>query len=194
MVKNYRKSEMEFERAIELDPKNYEAWYFFGRAKVHEGALERALDLYQHAAGVRPEDCQSVMLQAQLHISLGNNELALEATRLGVERVRAALELNPNDSRTLSLGAFGLLRLGEREEAENWMEASVKGAPLDSMIQYNSACFYALDGQVDKALNRLENCIFKIGNVNREWLEHDSDLDNVRSHPRFSKIIKSFAD
>lgn len=66
MSQEYRASEAEFEKAIELDPKNYEAWYFFGRAKVHEGDLERALKLFERASRVRPDDFQSVLLQAQL--------------------------------------------------------------------------------------------------------------------------------
>ena len=54
MSKAYEEAETEFEKAIEIDPKNYEAWYFFGRTKVHEGDLERALSLFERAAKVRP--------------------------------------------------------------------------------------------------------------------------------------------
>jgi Tfp pilus assembly protein PilF len=45
MMQDYKKVEIEFEKAIQLDPENYDAWYFFGRSKVHEGDLERALKL-----------------------------------------------------------------------------------------------------------------------------------------------------
>ena len=34
MDQNYKKAEDEFERAIEIDPKNFRAWYFYGRTKV----------------------------------------------------------------------------------------------------------------------------------------------------------------
>jgi adenylate cyclase len=92
------------------------------------------------------------------------------------------------------MGAFALLRLGEREEAERWMDASVQKAPMDSIIQYNAACFYALEGMTDKALDCLENCLVKVGNISREWLLHDSDLDNIRDHPRYAGIIASFPE
>jgi TolB-like protein len=42
MSQDYKKAEVEFENAIVLDPNNYDAWYFFARAKVHEGDLRRA--------------------------------------------------------------------------------------------------------------------------------------------------------
>jgi TolB-like protein/Flp pilus assembly protein TadD len=192
MVGDHDKADAQFQQAVEIDPGNYEAWYFFGRAKVHEGEHEEALKYFEKAAKLRPEDVQSVLLQVQLHVSLGDEEKALEVSRKGIERARAWLELNPDDVRALNLGAFALLRTGDREEAEAWMDESVKKAPMDSIIQYNAACFFALEGKTGKALDCLENCLVKVGNISREWLENDSDLDSIRDHPRYAEIIASF--
>ena len=63
---------------------------------------------------------------------------------------------------------------------------------MDSIVHYNAACFYSLAGNVEKSLECLENCHLKVGNLNREWLLHDSDLDNVREHPRFARILALF--
>ena len=194
MVQDYKNADTEFEAAIELDPKNFDAWYFFGRSKVHEGVLERALELFGQAARTRPEDCQSVLLQVQLYYSLGDETRALEASREGIRRARAVLDLNPDDVRALNMGAFALIRLGEREEAMKWMQASVEKAPMDSVVHYNAACLYALAGEVEKSLDCLEDCHFKVGNLNREWLEHDSDLDSVRNHPRYAELVATFTD
>lgn len=194
MDQNYAKAAEEFEKAIELDPKNFRAWYFFGRAKVHEGDLERALKLFERASAVRSEDFQSVLLQAQLYTSLNQKDKAIEVTREGIQRVRFMLELNPRDNRALNMGAFALLRLGETPEAVKWMAKSLKNAPMDSIIQYNGACFFSLAGDVEMALDRLEHCLIKVGNISREWLEHDSDIDNIRNHPRYAEIIKNFPD
>lgn len=192
MSKDYKEAEIEFEKAIELDPKNYEAWYFFGRTKVHEGDLKRAQKLFERASRVRPEDFQSVLLQPSLFISLNQKDKAMEVTRQGIERVRAVLELNPDDNRALNMGAFALLRLGKTQEAKKWMSASLRNAPMDSIIQYNGACFYSLAGDIEGSLDCLENCLIKVGNISREWLEHDSDMDNVRTHPRYEEIIRLF--
>jgi adenylate cyclase len=194
MNQNYKKAESEFEKAIELDPKNFRAWYFFGRAKVHEGDLERALRLFDRASMVRPEDFQSVLLQSQLYTSLGQQGKALEVTRLGIERVRALLQIKPDDNRALNMGAFALLRLGEEDEARKWMLTSMKNAPMDSIIQYNGACFFSLAGDFQQALDCLEHCLIKVGSISREWLEHDSDMDNIRHNPRYERIISSFPE
>jgi adenylate cyclase len=145
--------------------------------------------LFQGAARVRPEDYQSVLLQPQLYASLGQPEKAIEATRIGIERARRILELNPDDVRAWNLGAFALLRLGQKEEAEHWMQRSMEVSPRDSIVHYNAACFYALAGEKEKALDCLERCLVKVGNISREWLEHDSDLDVLRSEPRFREIV-----
>jgi TolB-like protein/Flp pilus assembly protein TadD len=194
MCQEYSDAEEEFEKAIALDPKNFEAWYFFGRAKVHEGDLERAIGLFERSAQVRPEDYQSLLLQAQLYVSLGDKTKAMEVTRQGMERVRAVLDLNPDDNRAWNLGAFALQRLGKKEEAARWMETSISKAPMDSIAQYNAACFYALAGEAERSLDCLQNCLIKVGNISREWLEHDSDLDSLRDNPRYADIIASFPD
>ena len=65
---------------------------------------------------------------------------------------------------------------------------------MDSIIQYNGACFFSLAGDVEHALDCLENCLIKVGSINREWLTHDSDMDNIRDHPRYEDIIRSFPE
>jgi adenylate cyclase len=194
MMQNYAEAEKEFEKAIELDPENYDGWYFFGRNKVHEGDLERAIGLFERAAKVRPEDCQSLLLLPQLYHSLGDRKSELDAARRGIERARAVLELNPDDNRALNMGAFALLRLGETSEGEDWMQRSVQKAPNDAIVHYNAGCFYSLAGDIEKSLDCLEQCRFGVGNLNREWLMHDSDLENVRRNPRFDRLLASFAE
>ena len=179
-----------FEKAIKLDPKRYEAWYFYARTRIREGKPREAMKLLQKAAGIRPEDYQSVLLQAQLYVSLGDTKRAMEASREGVERARAALEFAPDDNRALNLGAPALLRIGEKEEAIQWMQASVANAPRDPIVLYNAACFHSLSGDADKALDLLESCFSKVGAINPDWLKNDSDLDNIREDPRYAAIVE----
>ena len=192
MVKDYDKAEAAFEKATELDPENFDAWYFYARDKVHEGDLDRAIELFERAAEVRPEDYQSLLLLRQLYHGKGDHDREMEVSRQGIERARAVLELNPDDNRAWNMGAFALIRLGQREEGDRWMQTAMDKAPNDSIVLYNAACYYALVGEVEKSLDCLENCHFRVGGLNREWLMHDPDLDNVRDLPRFADLLAAF--
>lgn len=162
MIQDYEKAELEFEKAIELDPTSFDAWYFFGRDKVHEGDLKRAVKLFERAAQVRPEDYQSVLLQLSLWHSLGDPKREMETARRGIERARVVLELNPDDNRAYNMGAFALLRLGEREEAEKWMKTSLEKCPngLDRSLQRG---LFPCIGREHRGVSRLSGKLFSEG-------------------------------
>lgn len=178
-----------FEKALEIDPRKYEAWYFYARARIRQGKPREALRLLQEASRVRPEDYQSVFLQAQLHVSLGETGQALEASRKGLRKAQAVLEFNPDDTRAKNLGAIAWLRLGENEKANRWMEESLEKASRDPVVLYNAACYYALSGDHEKSVDCLEKCFLRAGTINPDWLRNDSDLDNVRGLERFMRLI-----
>lgn len=186
---DYQLAAREFEQALEIDPKKYEAWYFFARTRIREGRPREALKLLREASRVRPEDYQSVLLRAQLHVSLGDKKKAVECSREGFEKAKAALEFCPDDIRALNLGAPALLRMGETERANRWMEFSLDMAPHDPIVAYNAACFYSLAGHHEKAVDCLEKCYLRAGTINSDWLKNDSDLDNIRGLERFVRLM-----
>jgi serine/threonine protein kinase/tetratricopeptide (TPR) repeat protein len=185
--REYEPARAEFERALELNPKLYEAHYLYARACFQEGRLEDAVRHYKEAARVRPEDYQALLLmQVPLH-GLGRHEEALEMLRRGVEVAEHHLELNPDDARALLLGANAFIQLGERDRALEWTGRAYKLEPSDPQVLYNAACVYALGGMNDRAFECLEGAI-ENGFGHREWLENDTDLDPLRSDPRFKAL------
>lgn len=57
------------------------------------------------------------------------------------------------------------------------------------MVLYNVACVYPLGDLIDEAIECLEKVV-QNGFGHREWLEHDSDLDNIRNDSRFLALLK----
>jgi adenylate cyclase len=51
-------------------------------------------------------------------------------------------------------------------------------------VRYNVACFYAQVGEVEKALDFLDGTI-----TSRSWVENDPELEPLRSHPRYHRIL-----
>ncbi|MEA2604839.1 MAG: eukaryotic-like serine/threonine-protein kinase [Acidobacteriota bacterium] len=181
-------AERHLARARELDPHLWDAWYFSGRAAWAQGKLEAALLFFERAAEVDPEDYQALSLASQLHANRGDREAMVRACRVCLERVKRHLEHHPEDARATIYAAFSAWRLGDRERALAWAERVHGIANEEPVHYYNLACFYTVLGDPDRALTSLEK-FNAAGQGFRDWMEHDSDLDPLRSDPRFQALM-----
>ena len=182
-------AERAFEEAIRLDPSLFEAHYFYARHAFATGEAAKALRLYEEAMRARPEDYQSPLLAAQIYDDDARPGEAAAARRLGVERATRRLELEPDDVRALYMAANGLAALGESDRAREWAQRARALRPDDGMVLYNVACVLALLGLVEDALECLDEAV-RNGLRQRGWYEHDSNLDPLRSHQRFQKLLQ----
>jgi TolB-like protein/Tfp pilus assembly protein PilF len=176
-----------FRHALRLDPRLYEARYFYGRALFQQGELAEAARIFEEAARVRDE-YQARFFAAQAWQAGGQAEEADAAYRRAFDVARRHLELNPDDSRAATMCAVSACRIGRRGEGLEWAERAVAADPEDAGVRYNVACLYALEGEPDRAITCLEEA-FRVGFGNREWIEHDPDLDPLRGHPRFQALL-----
>ena len=74
------------------------------------------------------------------------------------------------------------------EKALDWAKRSLDIDPEDPQLLYNVACVYAIEGMKEDALQCLERAIDK-GYGHREWIEHDSDLNSLRTDRRFQALL-----
>ncbi len=188
LKKQYDQAMLEFETAIRLDPKLFEAHYFYARARFAEGNLEEAARLFQQASGVNPDDYQAPYLEGGCLAGLNRPTEAGVAYRRALRIIDKHLEMNPDDARALYFGAGALCQLGEKARSVEWAERAMTVDPYDSSVLYNVACVYALLHEVEKGIDCLERSITS-GMGQREWIEHDPDLDSLRKHPRFQALL-----
>lgn len=189
---DFEASESAFEKAIELDPKLFEAHYFYARTCFVQGKLEKAIEHFDAAHQTRPEDYQAPLLTGQIYDSLEQPEKALTVRREGVEVAERHLKYHPHDTRALYMAANGLVVLGEKEKGLEWLQLALSLEPDDAMLLYNAGCIYALADMQEEALTCLERTVAG-GLTQREWYEHDSNLDSVRAHPRFEALLAGMA-
>jgi len=186
--KKFDEAQREFETAIRLDPKLFDAHYFYARACFQQGQLELAAHLFEQASKVNPDDYQSPSMLAMVYEGQGRMAEAEAAHRRAVRVVEKHLELHPDDARALYLGATDLCQLGEKARSMEWARMALAIDPDDAGILYNVACVYSLQGQLDEALDCLERAMVH-GFWYKRWAENDSDLNNLRSHPRFKALM-----
>ena len=185
----YEEAEREFQEALRLNPMSFEAYYIYARTCFGWGRIDRAAELFRRAAEVRHEDFQCLMLGSQALFMLGRKTEAVEANREGIRRAERQLELDPINTRALSLGSGALFEAGQRERAEEWLKRALEIDPDDGGVLANAACLESKSGRVEDALDVLERTIAK-GWGKRDWIEHDPDYDPLRSHPRFQAMLE----
>ncbi len=189
---SYYEAEAALERSLRLNPRYFEGYFSYARVAFVQGKLEKAVEMYEKAEGAHPQDYQSPLLVAQIYDDMGRTEEAQRSRRRGVQLVEARLKLNPDEARALYMGANGLVALGECAKGLEWARQAIELDPFDPMLLYNVACIQALAGRVEDALDCLERSIAN-GLTEKRWLEHDSNLDPVRGHPRFTTLLNTLA-
>ncbi len=190
VVHRYAEAVEEFEKATTLEPDSFEAAYLYARASFTRGDLEKAAKWFKRAGDVKPDDYQSPLLLVAVYRALGRHQDLMEAAHIGVKRAEQELTRHPEDPRPAYLGAVGLVVVGDVDRAKEWASRALAIDPDDTLTQYNVACFYAQLGEVDKSLSLLERMLPQANRETVEWLKHDSDLDPIRSHPRYQNVLK----
>jgi non-specific serine/threonine protein kinase len=187
--KRYDEAAKEFETAIRLNPKLFEAYYFYGRALQGQGKTAEAAEMFRKASEVNPDDYQSPRLLAMTLTTLGRIEEAKAVDLRGLQVIEKHVQMHPDDARALLFGASQHLQAGNPDKSRDWTRRALAIAPDDPVTFYNAACNYSLLGEVATAIDCLENAVTS-GMAQKDWIEHDSDLDPLRSHPRFQALMQ----
>ncbi len=182
----------EFERALALDRNSFEAHVLYARSSMLQGELERAARLLECAAEILPENYQPPCTLIQVYRSLGLHEKSREAARKAIPLAERELTLHPEDPRPACFGVSALIEAGEHERAREWISRALAIDPDDINTLYNCACGYAKMGESETALDLLEQVVQRGAAGYRSWMVHDSDMDPLRSHPRFQQLLERF--
>lgn len=184
--KSFVEAEAGFRKTIELDPSLCSALHHLARVQLHQGKAREAAESFATASRCDVDDYESPILGAAVYEGIGEKETAQQLARIGVERAERILEDYPDNQRAYYLGAGGYVTLGDLVRAKEWAEYALALNPEDAMTRYNAACFYARIGEIDKALDCLEN-----SGVSGTWIRNDADLDALRGHARYRQILEA---
>ena len=187
--KEYGKAEAEFERAIQVKPDLFEAAYLYARLCFTQGQFEKSARLAREASRLRPEDYNAPCLLGMIYAELNKPAEKAQAYRLSLENVKRSLELFPEDTRALYMGATAAIILGDERLGLEWADRISSAHPQETMTLYGVACAYAQLGQTEKAIDCMEEAV-RFGTIQKKWLEHDPDLRSIRTHPRFRALLE----
>ncbi|MGD2217389.1 MAG: tetratricopeptide repeat protein [Gemmatimonadales bacterium] len=176
-------------RALELDPELPEAHAARGFALSMLKRFAEAEQKFLTAIRLDPKLYEARYFYARPCFQQGKLAEAEVQYRRALQVTEKHMQLNPDDPRAATMRPVSLCRLGRLEEGLHWAEQALAIDPEDAGVRYNVACLYALEGEVDRAMDCLEDAI-RVGFGNRGWIEQDPDLASIREHPRFQRLLE----
>jgi len=187
----YAEAEASFRTALDLRPDHFEAWLFGGRNSLNQRQFGTAEQRFAKAAELKSDDFRAPGLQSMCLESLGRHDEAKAAARVALSRVERAVAERPDDADALAFGAGLLAQIGEAERTKDWAERAAVIEPDDYYMHYNLACAYAVLGEFDLALDRLEHAFSRTTLKSlHEFMLNDSDLDGLRGLPRYQALAR----
>ena len=184
----YAEAEREFETALQLNSKLYEAYYYYARACFSQGKLDQSAELLEQAIAVRPESIDALSMLGGIYRGQKREQLRRKTFKRCLDVVENHLEFYPSDIRPLLLGATALIELGETERGLEWTRRALELDSQDPNVLYNAACAFCISGEIEEAITCLEKSLPFC--ADRKWLDYDSYLDPLRSLPKFQELLR----
>ncbi len=189
-ARRFEEANIEFDKGVLLDPNSFEVQFLAARPTFMQGKIARAVEFLERAAKINPADYKPPALAIHMYRSLGRDSDCKAAARKTVELAEHELRTNPEDPRPAVAGALALLELGETDRAKDWTARAQAIENEDPITLYNIACVYSHLGQPEPAFDLLERVIRSKRPMWKDWIQNDSDLDGIRNHPRYQKLLE----
>jgi tetratricopeptide (TPR) repeat protein len=139
------------ERALKLDPKNYDLAHFLGESLFHEGELDAALGHFERVLGAKADHYEGLVYSGVIHHQRGR---AREAERL----LLRAVEVYPRAFLPhFCLGAT-YAGSGELEKAVSSLERAVAIDPVAQALYLLGSCLYEM-GKLKPAIDVLSKAV-----------------------------------
>lgn len=139
------------ESALSLDPRSSEAHVALGTYKRFTGDLGAALEAYQKAIELNPNNATAYFnssLLYQWHFSKPEEAFVLS---------QKAISIDPSNHQSRTTLTASLVQLGRFEEAKEILESFVRSAPANPQAYYSLGTFqYQIEYRYDQAINTFQ--------------------------------------
>jgi len=168
-------------------PNDAQAYVMRGRALNSLRKFDEAAAALESAQRISPD-------HAAIPAGLGQVRFAQRRYEEAIPHLAKAIENGYRNSLVYGQLAFSQLNLNRNEDAIRTYEQAFSagippGANTRGVAYYNMACAYARLKNADKAFEMLGKAVDE-GFANRNTMTTDADLADLRSDPRFAKLIE----
>lgn len=200
-------------KAIELDPRNARPWIDLGCVYREQGRIIDAINAFKKAINLNPRDMAPWYNLGGVYSDLNQNKEAVRSfkkvTRLvpknagswknlgriyqimdripdAIIAYKKAIRLVPEDASCYSALAACYRKTNRQKKVKEQIRLAL---PLmERENEYNRACFEAIRGNVDKAIELLRIAVEK-NQVTLGSTRWDPNLEFIRDDPRFMDLV-----
>lgn len=168
-----------YQKITQSAPTNDRAWDTLGKLLKAEGRYHEAAEAFERAISLYPTR----------EVYVYHLGLVFAAQKRHPEAINAfqrVIEMNPDDVLAHCALAGSYRRMGMNSEAE--LHIAIARPHLDGENEYNRACFEAICGDANKAIELLKVALAD-GQTSLEWVRSDPDLDPLREDERFIALL-----
>ena len=171
------------------------------RRRLSNGDPQRALEDALIWAQTHKESVEAVYWASYLSSKHGDAGESRRLARRGLEMAQGEIERDPREPRWHALEGWFYLLQGDRggsAEAHTKSRASFERAASlldeqagdmpDANVAYDLACYRAMAGNFDAAIEHLSFAV-ELGWTRTNWLLIDPDLDPVRGHVGYADVM-----
>lgn len=137
-------------------------------------------------------EVRSHLKQAFAYISIAKNAqgtVRAENIDNALKEFSAAIDKDPQYAEAYSSRAVAYMQQRKFNKADEDLRHARDLSPQSASIRYNFASLHSLKGDVDLALDEIDASLAR-GFSDYDALRRDPDLENVRRHPEFRKILE----
>ena len=212
---DWQVAEKQYQRALDLDPRNTDAHYAYAHLLSTSGQYEKALaeiklarELDPLSLGINAQEGQILFFAKDYDKALDRLQKTIDLdssfwlSHLFISRVytekgmhaeavaesKRAAELSGN-SQSDAYRAYALAKWGKPSEARTVLNALLKSSTETYVPPYNLALAYNAVGEREKAIDYLEKG-FSEKDVRMVFLKIEPQWNSLRSEPRFVDLMK----
>jgi tetratricopeptide (TPR) repeat protein len=172
-----------YEKAIQINPDDFEGWLGKGKAQRRLKRYEAALESTNKAIQIKPNNFGGWFGRGYALRGLKRFEEALVS-------YDKAVQIKPDSYYAWNNRAYTLTKIGRYDDAfANFEKAlELKPKPNFATLYYNKAYYYILQNQIELVIENLKQAIELYPKL-KEDLKTDPDFDAIREDERFKQLI-----
>jgi adenylate cyclase len=187
---DYERGLAEVRRGLELDPNSWEVNREAARQLMQHRRVKEATEHYLLAASLDENDFHSCMMLLTCFGAQGMRYRLPEVAQQMLERTERVLQHDSLNASALGVSAAALTILGDLDRAKERIQRAMMVDPTNINMPYNFACMLATwVGDIEGALDMLEPMIERQSRSLMLTMMADPDMDPLRDHPRFKRMV-----